>query len=1357
MKKLKLMVVTCALMAGWSSAWAQTDVTASYIGDLNAYSNGGWAGSCENNHKETQGNGWWNTQTGLSGGHSFRDGESWCPNVGSSGVMLGRTMVLPVGNYTLSFAAYGATTNNASDKTVPAAGDIKAFFSGSETKYDVTNTTLDDATYHTVSYTFDVTTDNTAYTFGVEKLSNESKANWARIKDVSLVLNSTNITPIANNSIAGLTYSLAAEETKNDWHTNTWSIEGQSDGTRFQVPFHELWTASGGKLLDATITGTYTPTQDGVYKVTAWVRAMNEAGGEISGVNIFIGDVETDACTGSSAREGKARIGTYSAMVDGVNGTPFDYGFRIKDATLNWLSFKNVIITYLGSLPNEEVSALIEQAESIEDKAMNATIKSALTSAKTTLDGIRSVANYNALVAAISNAEASIATYEEISNYLTFTQTKVTGDFSSITTAISNGDYTTKNDGISAIKNLRNSIVYTAASDKSFITELIDNPGFELGNTNYWTVGKSNDTGARSTSNATYSMENSEGSYLFNTWSQGIPLTQNLGTLPAGTYTLVTTVASDGAKVYLIINDNHDTSIETSDNTKGLTLYKTFTLNSETEMTIGVVGGNNDAEKTYSAEGVWWYKADNFRLFKGELILPTGITVNTPSLDLTTGFKGELTATFTPANTTDKGVSWSSSDETVATVSDGVVTAKKAGTATITATSTLLGSVKTTATVTVTDAGAIAACSEVGEGDFFIRNVATGQFLGAGNDYGTRASIMKHGIPFGLTKVSDGVYTFDSYMFRDANNHFLRGDYCDQGATNINVTSLGDGKYALSTADGSNFITVNAGTTIVANTAANSTSTLSQWQFFTKDQLLQNLTTATEVNPGDATFYLNEANYTQHQRMSKDFSAWKGEFARGGRTSNLCAERYCNTTDVYQTVSVPNGTYIVKVQGFYRNESGDTPSYLYANENEVALHKIVKGGVNSMDEASDAFTNGEYVNELEVTVTNNKLTVGIKCTVANNWTLWDNFELYLKTTTGLNVVPVIADGDYYLATGGKLIYRGADSGTQATIDANNGLEANVKTDIAGISTITFKDTNLRLFWNEEMVYTNGTQHVQKNYHHPFWAIEKNGDALKVRNIETGKYLNTDGDVATCAAEGADWLFTKNVTIAENSDYTPTAMDANVTLTRTFSTTNWNTFCVPFDIDNATLIAKFGNEVAVAEYSEESADANNATVTFTKMLTPAVSANVPVLLKTSTSPASVTFNGVQVKAGEPKVAGTNFDFVGSYAASTFVTTGNYYLYSNKLYKSSKDDGTFIKGTRAYIQAKTNEARIANFSINDETTGIAVLTPALSEGDGALYNLNGQKVSNAQRSAEGRLFPEGLKKGVFIQNGKKVIKK
>ena len=62
----------------------------------------------------------------------------------------------------------------------------------------------------------------------------------------------------------------------------------------------------------------------------------------------------------------------------------------------------------------------------------------------------------------------------------------------------------------------------------------------------------------------------------------------------------------------------------------------------------------------------------------------TAITLSDTTLNLQKGNTATLTATVTPENSTD-AVEWSSSDESVATIANGVVTAKGIGTATITA------------------------------------------------------------------------------------------------------------------------------------------------------------------------------------------------------------------------------------------------------------------------------------------------------------------------------------------------------------------------------------------------------------------------------------------------------------------------------------------------------------------------------------------------------------------------------------------------------------------------------------------------------------------------------------------------
>ena len=79
----------------------------------------------------------------------------------------------------------------------------------------------------------------------------------------------------------------------------------------------------------------------------------------------------------------------------------------------------------------------------------------------------------------------------------------------------------------------------------------------------------------------------------------------------------------------------------------------------------------------------------------------TGVTLNKTSLTITEGNSETLTATVAPSKATNKKVTWSSSDKTIATVdSNGKVTAVKAGTVTITV-KTENGNKTATATITV--------------------------------------------------------------------------------------------------------------------------------------------------------------------------------------------------------------------------------------------------------------------------------------------------------------------------------------------------------------------------------------------------------------------------------------------------------------------------------------------------------------------------------------------------------------------------------------------------------------------------------------------------------------------------------
>lgn len=171
------------------------------------------------------------------------------------------------------------------------------------------------------------------------------------------------------------------------------------------------------------------------------------------------------------------------------------------------------------------------------------------------------------------------------------------------------------------------------------ITSLIRNAGFENGDYKGWNVpSASSDTSVRPNSNSTYETSGVEGTYLFNTWWQGVPITQTITGLPEGEYKLSVLIASgdegNDATVYLMANDKKLGVNPPSGGKVFGDFSLKFSVGADGTATIGVVGGNDDDTPenpigSFNENGHWWYKCDNFRLeylADDHLVLEDGIT-----------------------------------------------------------------------------------------------------------------------------------------------------------------------------------------------------------------------------------------------------------------------------------------------------------------------------------------------------------------------------------------------------------------------------------------------------------------------------------------------------------------------------------------------------------------------------------------------------------------------------------------------------------------------------------------------------------------------------------------------------------
>ena len=524
-------------------------------------------------------------------------------------------------------------------------------------------------------------------------------------------------------------------------------------------------------------------------------------------------------------------------------------------------------------------------------------------------------------------------------------------------------------------------------------TSYITNPSFETGDLTGWTCSKTNTNGkgdssdmkAADNGNGTYHCDNADGNYVFNIWSWGNPITQNVKDLPAGIYKLEAMVASsdDCTNVYITADGgygeiHHAVELEMPKQTGGT--RGSFLFPAKDSILIGAVGSDTDG-KSYIAGGVWWYKADDFKLT----------------------FYGNSDASY-QFWAKEYGKSLPSYDEDVA-----ITTQLRAD----------FEAAKNTFTQGATSEEILAAYETI--------------------------KVLADSIPANEEAYKNLFAKIEAWETALSDKQDLSGEYWDAFADFINgetsenypaitPVEIREGDYSMTTAEVEAYIakvdelysyavahSLSEGsdcTDMIINPAFTDASG-NGWTFEKNDNV-----TATNPRGGLEQFYCAEAY--------------------GGWDSNAGF-----LFDVHQEINdVPDGLYSISVNCFYRpGDNGqfdgteEVPAVIYMNDFQTPVQHIAKEAIaditdmescgkllsatswvetegigfvpNSMDAASQAFALDMYKQTVYGLVQGGKMRIGIKKETKTdnnrNWCLWTNFKLTYEGKNAIAVKSVLTD------------------------------------------------------------------------------------------------------------------------------------------------------------------------------------------------------------------------------------------------------------------------------------------------------------------------------------------------------------
>ena len=841
-----------------------------------------------------------------------------------------------------------------------------------------------------------------------------------------------------------------------------------------------------------------------------------------------------------------------------------------------------------------------------------------------------------------------------------------------------------------------NEVTYTSGA---IYTEAIVNPSFETGSLAPWTAFSGGDTGVKPISNATYSVTNADGDYVFNTWDNAGAtkfVKQTLTDLPDGYYTVTALIASDANNPIGLYAGDQSVSVAASSEGKTVAVEGTTTKAKVTDGTLEIGTTSN-----------YWYKADNFRLtyYSQAAIDAEEVAANAEKL---------------------KGSSYSSP-------SDNLL---------------VNGDCETANTGWVLNNMSYQANGLSGDHQY-IETWQSGQ-LTKENYYATQS----------LRNMPKGVYVLKGTFH--AENQSSSTTEITGVTINLNDKSLaistpgsiGWKEYELFCnieEDGDLKVTFD-----ITNTNANwvGMDKLSLQYYGDYDAYVAAKLTDLKTS---ATTTLNNEAYTVVTGSER--TTLKSLIDAGTPTTSAACEKAIDELNVAVNAFVAAEPQYTALQTAITTAESQAELKYASADKYTALQTAIKVTPSSSEDA--VIKKNAVIAAQRAYIESNAKAEGVTgatdCTdKVTNANFSNSLEGWNSTQNGGNLGTL--NGETWTnsdgTTGGYYYdYYNGDSNTQYGSQTVEGLtpgkyivtvKARAQAGFAMWMLINDEETvSIEAAGNSGNIFDRGWNDYTAEFTVGSDGKVKIGVANKPESKIAGWF--GFGDVRLYRIGDLD-----KATLSENETFTAEAKTVDVTLNRTL-TTNWNTIVLPFALTADQVSSVFGEGTKVASFKDSSTEGTTTTLNFETA--EAMEANVPYLIKPATAGSSYTISGATIVAATNDLTAGDGDikFVGNYTNGKQLTAGNYYI------DASANKFCLAKGTETmkafraiFVASEVASAKTLNFSVDGGTaTGVEAIDAAAAAQTFDVYSVNGMLVKKNASDLS------GLAKGVYIVNGKKYV--